>query len=99
MLLVKLIFKLMALPIVAVLTLLQRVGLFLSGFSSIIFNLLAGLCFLLAIVSYPMGISTGAETIRIFMTGFFVYIIPHIANWFIARIAMVNLFLKHFIVS
>jgi hypothetical protein len=99
MFLIKLIFKLLALPIVAALTLLQWMGLFLTGFSSIIFNLLAGICFMLAITSYPMGICTGAEVIRILITGFVVYIIPHIANWFIERIATANLFLRHFIVS
>ena len=99
MFLIKLIFKLLALPLVAVLTVLQWIGLYLTGFTSVLLNLLAGMCFLLAITSYPMGISTGAEAIRILETGFVVYILPHIAYWFIEHIVMANLFLRHFIVS
>ena len=43
MVLIKIFFKLLALPIIVAVTLIQWVGIFLTQFSTIIFNLLAGL--------------------------------------------------------
>ena len=47
MVLLRLILKMLALPLIAAVTLLQWAGIFLTQFSSVIFNLLAGLMFLL----------------------------------------------------
>ena len=49
--LIKLLHKLLALPIIVAVTLIQWVGIFLTQFSTIVFNLLAGLIFLIAVCS------------------------------------------------
>ena len=49
MFLIKLLLKLLVLPIIAAVTLIQWVGIFLTQFSTVIFNLLAGLIFLIAV--------------------------------------------------
>ena len=99
MVLLRLILKMLALPLIAAVTLLQWAGIFLTQFSSVIFNLLAGLMFLLSVIGWLMGICTGAETIRMLAVGFVVFIIPHIAEWLIVRIAVINCNLRNFLKS
>ena len=97
--LIKLLHKLLAVPIIVAVTLIQWAGIFLTQFSSVIFNLLAGLMFLLSVVGWLMGICTGAETMRMLAVGFVVFIIPHIAEWLIVRIAVINCNLRNFLKS
>ena len=99
MVLLRLILKMLALPLIAAVTLLQWAGIFLTQFSSVIFNLLAGLMFLITIAGWMFGISAGAETLRLLAVAFVVFIIPHIAEWLIIRIAVINYGLRDFIKS
>ena len=97
--LIKLIIKILVLPLVAAVTLIQWVGIFLTQFSTVIFNLLAGLMFLIAVAGWMFGIGTGADTLRMLAIAFVVFIIPHIAEWLIIRIAVINYGLRDFIKS
>ena len=99
MALVKTFFKLLALPIIVAVTLIQWVGIFLTQFSTIVFNLLAGLIFLIAVAGLMLGISTGAESVQMMTVAFVVFIIPHFAEWLITGIAAVNYRLREFIKS
>ena len=99
MALIKIFFKLLALPLIAAVTLTQWVGIFLTQFSTVIFNLLAGLMFLIAVAGWMFGIGTGAETLQMLTVAFLVFIIPHIAEWLIIRIAAINYGLRDFIKS
>ena len=99
MALIKTFFKLLVLPIVVAFTLIQWVGIFLTQFSTVIFNLIAGLMFLIAVAGFLFGISTGAETLQIMTVAFVVFIIPHIAEWLIIRITAINYGLREFIKS
>ena len=99
MALIKIFFKLLALPLIAAVTLIQWVGIFLTQFSTVIFNLLAGLMFLIAVAGWMFGISTGAETLQMLTFAFVVFIIPHIVEWLIIRIATINYGLRDFIKS
>lgn len=99
MALIKIFFKLLALPIIVAVTLIQWVGIFLTQFSTIIFNLLAGLMFLLAVAGLMLGIGTGTETLKMLTVAFTVFIIPHIAGWLIIRITAINYGLREFIKS
>ena len=97
--LIKLIIKLVVLPLIVAVTLIQWVGIFFTQFSTVIFNLLAGLMFLITIAGWMFGISAGAETLRLLAVAFVVFIIPHIAEWLIIRIAVINYGLRDFIKS
>ena len=97
--LIKLFLKMLALPIMLAVTLIQWVGIFLTQFSTVIFNLLAGLVFLIAAAGWMFGIGTGAETLQMLTVAFVVFIIPHIAEWLIIRIAAINYGLRDFIKS
>ena len=99
MALVKTFFKLMALPIIVAVTLIQWVGIFLTQFSTIVFNLLAGLIFLIAVAGLMLGIGTGAAAVQMMMVAFVIFIIPHFAEWLLIRIAAVNYRLLEFIKS
>ena len=99
MFLIKLLLKLLVLPIVAAVTLIQWVGIFLTQFSTVIFNLLAGLMFLIAVAGFMFGIGTGTETLQMLTVAFVGFIIPHIAEWLIIRITAINYGLREFIKS
>ena len=99
MALIKMFLKLLVLPLIVAVTLIQWVGIFLTQFSTVIFNLLAGLMFLIAVAGWMFGIGTGADTLRMLTVAFVVFIIPHIAEWLIIRIAVINCGLRDFIKS
>lgn len=99
MALIKILFKLLVLPLITAVTLIQWVGIFLTQFSTVILNLLAGLMSLIAVAGWMFGISTGADTFRMLAVAFVVFIIPHIAEWLIIRIAAINYGLRDFIKS
>ena len=97
--LIKLFLKMLALPIMLAVTLIQWVGIFLTQFSTVIFNPLAGLLFLIAIAGWMFGIGTGTETLQMLTAGFIVFITPRISEWLIIRIAAINNRLRYFIKS
>ena len=97
--LIKLFLKMLALPIMLAVTLIQWVGIFLTQFSTVIFNPLAGLLFLIAIAGWMFGIGTGTETLQMLTAGFIVFITPRISEWLIIRIAAINYRLREFIKS
>ena len=99
MALIKIFFKLLVLPLIAAVTLIQWVGIFLTQFSTVIFNLIAGLMFLIAVAGWMFGIGTGAEMLKMLTVAFVVFIIPHSAEWLIIRITAINYGLREFIKS
>ena len=99
MALIKMFLKLLVLPLIVAVTLIQWVGIFLTQFSTVIFNLLAGLMFLIAVAGWMFGIGTGVDTLRMLAVAFVVFILPHIAEWLIIRIAAINYGLREFIKS
>lgn len=81
--LLKLPFKLIALPVALAVTIAKCIGVFLTSFAGVLFYILSGLCFVLAVLSYLMGIQTGAEAIRMLAIGFVAFILPFVAGWVI----------------
>ncbi|MCC8102266.1 MAG: CD1845 family protein [Clostridiales bacterium] len=99
MMLIKLPFKLIALPVVLAVTVAQWVGVFLTSFAGAVYYILSGLCFLIAILGYLMGIHTGSEAIRMLVIGFVVFALPVAAGWLIGKAAALNEMLWDFIKS
>ena len=60
----KIIGKVLAFPVMLIVTVIQWLFTFLVGLSSVIFNLLAGLFLLIAVLSIVFGISTWTEALR-----------------------------------
>ena len=95
----KLSVKIVMLPVVVAVTLVQWFMAFLVGFSSAIFYLLAGLFLLVAVLSYLMGLSTGAETMKMILAGFVVFMIPVVGEAVVTAVAALNAGMRNFIRS
>ncbi len=95
----KLLLKIVALPLMLGVTLIQWVGLFIISFSAIFFNILAGLIFTIAALSFCLGLEAGTECLKMLALSFSIFIIPHIGEWIVARVAIVNYGLRDFIKS
>lgn len=99
MFLLKLVLKIIVLPLMLAVTLLQWAGVFLVGFSAVIFNLFAGLCFMVAVLSCLMGIANGATAFSTLIMGFVIFMIPHIGEAVVTVIAVFNSGLRDFLRS
>ena len=99
MALIRMLFKLLALPLIVAVTIIQWVGIFLTGFSEIIFNLFAGLIFLITLIGFALGVTAGVEALKMLTVSFVIFIIPYIAEWLIVRVVTLNYGLRDFIKS
>lgn len=80
MFLLRLILKMIVFPVMLVLMLIGWIMAFLIGFSSIVFYVLAGLFLLTATATYLMGLTAGAEALKMAAAGFVCFITPHAGN-------------------
>ena len=99
MCLLRIIGKVLAFPVMLVVTVIQWLFVFLISFSSVIFYLLAGLFLLVAILSLIFGLATWPEALRAVLAGFIVFMIPVIGQGVTAIIAVFREGLSDFIRS
>ena len=99
MFVLKLILKVLAFPVMMIATVLQWFGVFLVGFSSAVFNILDGLFLLAAGSSYFLGLSSGAEALKMIAVGFVIFMIPIIGEWIVTAVTVANTGLRDFIRS
>ncbi len=95
----KIIGKVLAFPIMLIVTVIQWLFTFLVGLSSVIFNLLAGLFLLIAVLSIVFGISTWTEALRPALAAFIVFMIPVVGQGITAVIVVIREGLSDFIWS
>lgn len=95
----KLMLKLAALPLYLLLILVQWTGIFLTTFSSVVTNLIAGLFFFTALACWVMGLADGGEVLKMLITGFVVFTLPYIAMALIAKISYFGDELRDFLQS
>ena len=81
MALIRMFFKLLALPLMLAVTIIQWVGIFFTS------------------IGFVFGVTAGAEAGKMLAVAFVVFVIPHIAEWLIVRIAALNYGLRNFIKS
>ena len=91
--------KLAVLPLYLLLILVQWAGIFLTTFSSVVTNLLAGLFFFTALACWVMGLTDGGEVLKMLITGFVVFTLPYIAIVAIAKISFFAEELRDFLQS
>ena len=91
--------KLALLPLLLLLILAQWVGIFLTTFSTILTNLLAGLFFFVALASWVMKLADGGEVLKMLITAFVVFVLPYIAIAAIAKISLITDDLKDFVID
>ena len=93
MIILKLMLKIVLLPVLLLTILGQWIGTFITGIISAILGLLSGICWIVAILSYLMGICSGHESVRILLMAFVAFIIPECCVWLIGRIITFRRFL------
>ena len=91
--------KLALLPLLLLLILAQWVGIFLTTFSAVLTNLLAGLFFFVALASWIMRLADGGEVLKMPITAFVVFVLPYIAMSIIAKISIFADELRDFLQS
>ena len=91
--------KLVLLPLLLLLILAQWMGIFLTTFSTILTNLLAGLFFFVALASWVMKLADGGEILKMLVTAFVVFVLPYIAMSIIAKISIFADKLRDFLQS
>ncbi|MCR5448352.1 MAG: hypothetical protein K6F23_03055 [Solobacterium sp.] len=87
--LIRLIVKIILLPMAVVLTLVQWIGIFLNSISGMV----------MGILSFLFVLASGAEFLKMMIAAFVIFLIPHIGNWVVERIAVLRLLIGDFIRS
>ena len=91
--------KLALLTLLLLLILVQWAGIFLTTFSTILTNLLAGLFFFVALASWVMQLADGGEVLKMLITAFVVFVLPYIVIVAIAKISFFAEELRDFLQS
>ena len=86
MFLLKLPFRVAALPVVLALALIQFLTALITGLSSIITNLIGTLGIATAACIWMFRLGTDADAYKMLTLGIFFIVIPHAAGWLIGKI-------------
>ena len=81
MVIVKLIIRILLLPVRISLTIVQLVVMFITWLSATVFHILSGIICITAILGYGFGQETGTEAVRMLVAGFILYILPVLSGW------------------
>ena len=91
MVIVKLIIRILLLPVRISLTIVQLMVMFITWLSATVFHILSGIICITAILGYGFGQETGTETIRMLVVGFVLYVLPIIASWFVVWLEAIKI--------
>lgn len=80
MIIVKFIIKIALLPVLLLTIIGQWIGAFFTGIASVILGLLSTLAWVVAILSYLMGISSGREALQMMVIAFVAFILPQVCS-------------------
>lgn len=95
----RMLLKIPALLMLPLFSLLQWIGIFLTGLAGGIFGLLSLLFALVAGASFLFGIASGPEALKMLAVGFMLFILPHIAERMVIGITALRCNLADFIRS
>lgn len=95
----RMLIKIPALLMLPLFSLLQWIGIFLTGLAGGIFGLLSLLFALVAGASFLFGIASGPEALKMLAVGFMLFILPHIAERMVIGITALRCNLADFIRS
>ena len=99
MFLLKLIGKIILIPIMLALTLIQWIGIFLNSISGVVLGILAFIFALTGIASLAFGLASGPEALKMIAAGFVMFMIPVAGEWILAMIEALHTGLRDFIRS
>ena len=86
--------KLVCLPLIALLTLVEWLGIFMLGISQFFTGKLAGLIFLISCCCLLFGRVTFREAAAMFAGSFCVFVLPYAAEWILERVSDLNQLIK-----
>lgn len=95
----KLILKVLMIPMIALLTVVQWIGIVLTSCSGMITKLIAGVFFVVAVIGYLIDPGIRRHAVNIMVLAFGGFILPHVARWIVYRITDLNLSMRKFIRS
>ena len=99
MIFLKIIAKVLLLPVIVVLTAIQWIGIFLNSISGVVMGILSFLFVLTGTASLLFGLASGPEFWKMIITAFVIFLIPHIGDWMIERITLLRYLVGDFIRS
>ena len=93
---IRLILKIMFLPVMAALAVIRLFVEFLSGISAVIFRVIAGIFLLTALLSYGLGLESSGECLKMVLAGFLLYLLPCTVEIVIAGIVFLEEWIRSF---
>ena len=91
MVIMRIIIRVLLLPVQICLTIIQLVVLFITWLSATVFHVLSGVICITAVLGYGFGQETGTETIRMLVVGFVLYILPVLSGWIVVWLETIKL--------
>ena len=99
MIFLKIIAKILLIPVIVALTVIQWIGIFLNSISGVILGILAFIFSLTGIASLAFGLASGSEALKMIAAGFVIFMIPIAGEWVLTMIEAVHTGLLDFIRS
>ena len=99
MIFLKIIAKVLLLPVIVVLTAIQWIGIFLNSISGVILGILAFIFALTGIASLVFGLASGPEALKMIAAGFVIFMIPVAGEWILTMIEALHTALCDYIRS
>lgn len=94
MVIMRIIIRVLLLPMRICLTIIQLVVMFITWLSATIFHVLSGIICITAVLGYGFGQETGTETIRMLAVGFVLYTLPVLSSWAVVWLETIKISLK-----
>ena len=95
----KLLSKVVLLPLLLSIILVQWIGIFLNSISSVVFGILSFLLWSITLISLAFGQVSGGEAIRMLILAFMIFILPYVGSWIIERSIVLRCILADFMRS
>lgn len=88
---VRIIIKILLLPVRICLTIIQLVVMFITWLSATVFHTLSGIICITAVLGYGFGQGTGTEAFRMLAMGFILYVLPILAGWIVVWLEAIKI--------
>ena len=95
----KLLSKVVLLPLLLSIILVQWIGIFLNSISSVVFGILSFLLWSVTLIALALGQASGGEAIRMLILAFVIFLLPYVGSWIIERIFVLRCILADFMRS
>lgn len=93
---IRLIMKILFLPVMAALEVIRLFAEFLAGISAVILRVIAGIFLLTALLSYGFGLESSEECLKMVLAGFLFYLLPCTVEIVIAGIIFLEEWIRSF---